>query len=96
MADLTDPGPIRDRINKGISDLFEFNQQVITILRSQAQDFETLAGFFDAQKRRAMMIHADILELAMVAAQNTGDILVSEFGIVLTSDDDEEDDDDEE
>ena len=95
MSDLTDPGPIRDRIDKGIADLFDYNQRVVAILRAQAQDFETLAGFFDAQKQRALMVQSDILELAMVAAQNTGDILVSEFGITLASNDEDEEDEDE-
>lgn len=96
MADLTDPAPIRDRIDAGIADLFDFNQRVVAVLRAQAKDFETLASFFDAHRQRSMQIHTDILELAMVAAQNTGDILVSEFGITLNDDEDDEEDEDDE
>jgi hypothetical protein len=89
---MEDPGPLRDEINNRTEELFAFNQTVGTVLRQQAKDFEQIGAFFSAQANRAYGVATLIVEMAALAANNTGDILAAEFGI-FEDDEDEGDDD---
>lgn len=78
---MQDPGPLRDEINNKTAELFEFNQRIGSVLRSQAKDFEAIGAFYSEQMQRAYAIAALIVEMAVVAAENTGDLLAAEFGV---------------
>lgn len=85
---LTNPEPIRDKIDLKISQLMDLNQRITSILRIQAKDFEALGGTYQAMSSRCYEITDHIAQLAAIAASNTGDIIIAEFGL------EEEDDDD--
>lgn len=57
------------------------------VLRTQAHDFEVLASFFEHQRQLCFDIASDIVALAAVAASNSANIIIAEFG----SDNDEDD-----
>lgn len=85
---MIDPFPLREGIDKKITQLFEFNQNIAKDCRRKAKDFERIAAHHFLAGQLAYDIAADIAELAMVAATNTGDIIVAQFA--LGNDDDEE------
>jgi hypothetical protein len=89
---LVDPTPLRDRIKIQINELMDLNQRITMVLRHQAQDFEAIGVTYSALSNRAFEISGSIAELAVIAANNTGDIIMAEFALV--DDEDEEGDDD--
>jgi len=86
---LIDPEPIRKEIDIKVTQLMDLNQRITSVLRRQAKDFEAIGGTYSALSHRAYEVSELIGELAVVAAHNTGDIIIAEFG--LEGDDDEED-----
>ena len=91
---LIDPTPLRNKLKIQINELMDLNQRITMVLRHQAQDFEAIGTTYSALSNRAFEISGIIAELAVVAAHNTGDIIMAEFALV--DDDDDDDDDDEE
>jgi hypothetical protein len=89
---MIDPTPLREAIEAKITALMDLNQQITKILRDRARDFETIGTTYQALSMQAFSVADSIAELALIAAHNTGDIIVAEFGI--GADDSEEDDDD--
>ncbi len=94
--ELIDPAPLRDSIKGKIDKLFDNNQVVVGVLRTQAHDFEVLASFFEHQRQLCFDIASDIVALAAVAASNSANIIIAEFGSEEDDDDDEEDEPDDE
>ncbi len=90
---MIDPNPIRKDIDVKVTQLMDLNQRVTAILRRQAKDFEAIGATYSALANRAYDISELIAELATVAAHNTGDIIIAEFGLEPQEDDDEEEDD---
>ena len=93
---MQDPAPLRDKMDRKISELMDLNQRITTILRDKARDFETIGGTYQVMAGRAYEISHVIAELAAVAAANTGDIIIADFGLVLGDNDDDDEDFDEE
>lgn len=93
---LIDPAPLRARIDIKVSELMDLNQRITTVLRQQAKDFETIGVTYQALANRAFDISGMIADLALIAASNTGDILIAEFGIADDEDDEEEEDEEDE
>lgn len=66
---------------------------VVGVLRSQAHDFELLASFYEHQKQECFEIAGMIVQLAAVAAANSANIIIAEFGAEEDDDDEDEEDD---
>ncbi len=78
--ELKDPGPLRDKINAKIAELFDLNQRAVAVIRQQAKDFEMIASYFEVQRQRAYEIASLITELAVLVSTNTSNIIIAEFG----------------
>lgn len=78
--ELKDPGPLRDKINEKIADLFDLNQRAVAVIRQQARDFEAIGSYFEVQKQRAFEIAGLCTELAVLVSTNTSNIIIAEFG----------------
>lgn len=78
--ELKDPGPLRDKINEKIADLFDLNQRAVAVIRQQARDFEMIGSYFELQKQRAFEIAGLCTELAVLVSTNTSNIIIAEFG----------------
>jgi hypothetical protein len=78
--DLIDPGPIRDQINHKISQLFDANHRVVTVLRMQATDFETIGTYLLDQANKAFEIANLIAQLSIIASHNTSNMILAQFG----------------
>jgi len=91
---LIDPAPLRERLKIQINELMDLNQRITTVLRHQAQDFEAIGITYNALSQRAFEVSGIIAELALVAAHNTGDIIMAEFGLADDDGEGEEEEDD--
>lgn len=93
---LIDPTPLRNKLKIRINELMDLNQRITMVLRHQAEDFEAIGTTYSALSNRAFEISGIIAELAVVAAHNTGDIIMAEFALINDPDDDDDEDDDDE
>lgn len=83
---------LKARINKNVSELFDFNQALTKLLRDRAIQWEEIATFFEAGRDRSYQIMADIAGLASEVSDRTSDIIIAEMGITLVSEEDEDGD----
>jgi len=89
---VEDPSPLRDEINRRSAELFEFNQRIGTVLRDQAKAYESIGAFYSEQMSRAYALAALNVEMAVLAAENTGDLLAAEFGVSFVDAEEETED----
>ena len=89
---LINPEPLRKAIDAKVVALMDLNQRLAGVLHRQAKDYEAIGGTYQALANRAYELSEMTAELAVIAAHNTGDIIIAEFG--LEADDEEEEDED--